>query len=84
MLHHQKIMPWQMGERDEERHILFMGESIESAISKVKSSKEYQGYLNSSFSEELSLQNLEQEAIYKQGYTDCLIQLLEIGVVGKG
>ena len=65
----------------EERFVFYMGESIESAVSKVKGSEEYQTNLNSSFSEDLTLQNLEQEAIYKQGYTDCLIQLLKIGII---
>ena len=67
----------------EERFVFYMGESIESALSEVKSSEEYQNNLNNAM-DEMTLQNLEQEAIYKQGYLDCLIQLMEIGVIRKG
>ena len=84
MIQESRNAYWEIDEVNKERYFHYMGESIEAAISKVKDSKEYQDYLNSSFSEELTLQNLEQEAIYKQGYMDCLIQLLEIGVVRKG
>lgn len=67
----------------EERLVLYMGHSIEAALERVRQTREYLCNITGPHKDETAAENMQYEAVYRQGYADCLMQFVALKIIKK-